>query len=37
LKVDTSSLKVDVIDLPRVEDITVPADVLKVIEFYARA
>jgi len=37
LKVNTSDKKIEVIDLPRVEEIEVPADVLKVIEFYARA
>jgi len=37
LKTNTSDKKVEVIDLPRVEEIEVPADVLKVIEFYARA
>ena len=37
LKVNTSDKKVEVIDLPRVEEIEVPADVLKVVEFYARA
>jgi len=37
LKVNTSDKKVEVIDLPRVEEIDVPADVLKVVEFYARA
>jgi len=37
LKVNTSDKKVEVVDLPRVEEIEVPADVLKVVEFYARA
>jgi small subunit ribosomal protein S4 len=37
LKVNLSDKKVEVIDLPRDEEIQVPADVLKVIEFYARA
>ena len=37
LKVNTSDKKVEVIDLPRAEEIEVPADVLKVVEFYARA
>lgn len=37
LKVNTSDKKIEIIDLPRVEEIEVPADVLKVIEFYARA
>ena len=29
-------MKIEVIDLPKPEEIKVPADVLKVIEFYAR-
>ena len=37
LKVNTADKKVEVIDLPRAEEIDVPADVLKVVEFYARA
>jgi len=37
LKVNTSDKKIEIVDLPRVEEIEVPADVLKVIEFYARA
>ena len=37
LKVNTSDKKLEVIDLPRAEEIEVPADVLKVVEFYARA
>lgn len=37
LKVELRDKKVEVIDLPRVEEIEVPADVLKVVEFYARA
>jgi len=37
LKVELWDKKVEVIDLPRVEEIEVPADVLKVVEFYARA
>ena len=37
LKVNASDKKVEVIDLPRAEEIEVPADVLKVVEFYARA
>jgi len=36
LKVNTADKKVEVIDLPRAEEIQLPADVLKVIEFYAR-
>lgn len=37
LKYVSSDKKIEVIDLPRVEEIELPADVLKVIEFYARA
>ena len=37
LKVNTADKKVEVLDLPRAEEIEVPADVLKVVEFYARA
>ena len=37
LKVNLSDKKIEVIDLPRAEEIDVPADVLKVVEFYARA
>lgn len=37
LKFITSDKKIEVIDLPRIEEIELPADVLKVIEFYARA
>jgi len=36
LKVNTADKKVEVIDMPREEEIQLPADVLKVIEFYAR-
>ena len=37
IKTTVSDKKLEVIDLPRVEEIDVPADVLKVVEFYARA
>jgi small subunit ribosomal protein S4 len=37
LKVNLADKKIEVIDLPRAEEIEVPADVLKVVEFYARA
>ena len=37
LKVNLKDKKIEVIDLPREEEIQLPADVLKVIEFYARA
>ncbi len=36
LKVDAAKLTVEVLDVPQVEDINVPVDVLKVVEFYAR-
>ncbi len=36
LNVDKEKMKIEVIDLPKPEEIKVPADVLKVIEFYAR-
>jgi hypothetical protein len=29
-------LKLEVIDLPKIEEIDCPADMLKVIEYYAR-
>lgn len=37
LKTDKSTFKVDVLDLPRVDDIKFPVDVLKVVEYYARS
>ncbi len=37
LKVDLKDKKIEVVDLPRDEEIKLPVDVLKVIEFYARA
>jgi small subunit ribosomal protein S4 len=37
LKVSNDTKAIEVVDLPRVEEINVPADVLKVVEFYARA
>jgi len=36
LKVNLADKKVEVVDLPREEEIKLPVDVLKVIEFYAR-
>lgn len=36
LNIDKDNLKIEVIDFPKVEEIEVPVDVLKVIEFYAR-
>lgn len=37
LTVDKTALKIQVLDLPKIEELQVPADVLKVVEFYARA
>ena len=37
LKVDKENLKIEIVDLPKPEEIKVPVDVLKVVEFYARA
>lgn len=37
LSVNSSELKIEVVDNPNSDEITVPADVLKVIEYYARA
>lgn len=37
LKVNKKSFKIEVTGLPNVEEISVPVDILKVIEFYARA
>lgn len=37
IKVNLSDYRIEVLDLPRAEEIEIPADVLKVIEFYARA
>jgi len=36
LNVDKENLKIEVVDLPKPEEIKLPVDVLKVIEFYAR-
>lgn len=36
ISVEQSNYKIKVLSLPNVEEITVPADVLKVVEFYAR-
>jgi small subunit ribosomal protein S4 len=36
IKFVKSSLKLEVIDLPKIEEIDCPADMLKVIEYYAR-
>ena len=37
LKVDKSSFTIEVLDYPKPEEIKVPVDVLKIVEFYARA
>jgi small subunit ribosomal protein S4 len=37
LKVNKADKTVEVLDLPNVDTLTTPVDVLKVIEFYARA
>jgi len=37
IKLNITDKKIEIIDLPRAEEIEVPSDVLKVIEFYARA
>jgi len=36
-KVNKKSFSIEVVDLPKHEEISVPVDILKVIEFYARA
>lgn len=37
IKINKSSYEIEILDLPKIEDINVPVDVLKVIEYYARA
>ncbi len=37
IKANIADKKIEVLDLPRADEIELPADVLKVIEFYARA
>ena len=37
VKVNKKTLEIEIIDLPKDEEISVPVDILKVIEFYARA
>lgn len=37
LKVNKKTFTIEVVSLPNVEEISVPVDILKVIEFYARA
>jgi ribosomal protein S4 len=37
IKVDKNACSIEVLWLPKMWEIGVPADVLKVIEFYARA
>lgn len=36
LNVDKTALKIEVLDLPKPEEIDMPIDVLKVVEYYAR-
>ncbi len=37
VKVDKSKFRVEVVGMPNNEEVSLPVDVLKVIEFYARA
>ena len=37
LKVDKEKFQIEVVDMPKPEEINLPVDILKVIEFYARA
>lgn len=37
IKVDKSSITIEILDLPKIEEIKVPVDILKVVEYYARA
>ncbi len=37
LKVNKKSLAIELVDLPNTKEVSVPVDILKVIEFYARA
>lgn len=37
LNVDKEKLEIELLDMPRVDEISLPADILKAIEFYARA
>ena len=37
LKVNKKSFQIEIVNIPNNEEISVPVDVLKVIEFYARA
>jgi len=37
LKVDSNKLQIEVLRHPNVDEIAVPVDLLKVVEFYARA
>ncbi len=37
LKVDKEQMSIEVLDMPKPEEVKLPVDILKVIEFYARA
>jgi small subunit ribosomal protein S4 len=37
IKMNNKNLEIEVLDLPRRDEVTMPVDVLKVIEYYARA
>lgn len=37
IKVDKSTMTLEVLDFPKVEEIKLPVDILKVVEYYARA
>ncbi|MBP6256240.1 hypothetical protein KA405_00550 [Patescibacteria group bacterium] len=37
VKVDKSKLRIEIVALPNSEEVSLPVDVLKVIEYYARA
>lgn len=37
IKFDKSTMTMEVLDLPKVEEIKLPVDILKVVEYYARA
>lgn len=37
VKVNKKTYTVEVVDMPKQEEVSVPVDILKVIEFYARA
>lgn len=37
IKINKKNLSIEILDLPLQEEVSVPVDILKVIEFYARA